>query len=178
MATGRYHLVQIKDVDREHGLRMGALMRVDAPEASESHLLRKGDVLFVARGTRNDAVVFASEMTNAIAGAQFFVIRPTGSVQPEYLAWYLNQESAQRHVVEYRSGSFVPFVPRAALEELEVLLPPIEDQRRIVAIQELAVREQELFEAIKAKRRELVGAALGRRLAEIQFRDHRVKKYR
>ena len=153
--TGGYHLVQIKDVDRDRGLRMDSLPRVDAPEANQSHLLQKGDVLFVARGTRNDAAVFSSGMTNAIAGAQFFVIRPTSGVLPEYLAWYLNQESAQRHVAEYSSGSFVPFVPKAALEEMEVLLPPIEDQRRIAAIQELSVKEQDLLDAIKAKRREL-----------------------
>jgi restriction endonuclease S subunit len=177
VAAGRYHLVQIKDVDKDHGLRIDSLVRVDAPEASQSHLLRKGDVLFVARGTRNDAVVFASEMKDAIAGAQFFVIRPTSRVLPEYLAWYLNQESAQKHIAEYSSGSFVPFVPKAALEEVEVLLPPIEDQRRMVAIQELSVKEQELLNAIKAKRRELVEAALGRRLAEIRFTEHIVKKH-
>ena len=173
VAGGPYCLVQIKDVSRDQGLQVDSLVRVDAPEASQSHLLREGDVLFIARGTRNDAVVFSSDMTNAIAGAQFFVIRPTGRVLPEYLAWYLNQASAQRHVAEYSSGSFVPFVPKTALEELEVVLPSMEDQRRIVAVQELSLKEQELLDAIKAKRRSLVEAALHSRLAEMRFTKSR-----
>jgi hypothetical protein len=175
--SGRYELVQIKDVDRDRGVRMDSLVRVEAPEVSQSHLLQKGDVLFVARGARNDSVLFSSEMTNVVAGAQFFVIRPTQVVLPGYLAWYLNQEAAQRHVAEYSSGSHVPFVPKAALEELEVLLPPIEAQRTMVAIHSLSIEEQDLLEAIKAKRRELAEAVLQKMATRTLFADHMEKKY-
>jgi hypothetical protein len=175
---GQYHLVQIKDVDRDCGVNLESLLRVDAPEARQSHLLQKGDVLFVARGTRNDAVVFTSAMSNAIAGSQFFVIRPTGAVLPEYLAWYLNQESAQRHIAEYTSGSFVRFVPRTALEEVEVLLPSMDDQQKIVAIHALSVKEQELLEAIKQKRRQLAERQLQRVLDQTRGTDHLLKEFR
>jgi hypothetical protein len=177
-ANGRYHLVQIKDVDRNRGLRLDSLMRMDAPEVRESqHLLEPGDVLFVARGLRNDAVLFPGPMANAVAGAQFFVIRPTTIVVPAYLAWYLNQETAQRHIAEYVSGSFVPFVPKAALDELEVLLPPVEDQRKIAAIQQLAMKEQELLDGIKAKRRIMTEALLRRSIEQVRFADHMAKEY-
>ncbi len=177
VAAGRYQLVQIKDVDRDFGLRTDSLVTDNPPEACQSHLLEKGDVLFVARGARNDAVVFDANIANAIAGAQFFVIRPTNRVLPEYLAWFLNQDMAQRHFAEYSSGSLVPFIPKAALENLEVLLPSLDIQHRIVEIRRLSLKEQELLDAIKVKARELAEAALRRQLDSVRLSEHIYREY-
>ena len=158
--TGRYVLVQIKDVDKRGFLNLDALVRVEAPEARKDHLLHRGDVLLVARGNRNRAAVFAGEIKGAIAGAQFYIIRPKNLVLPEYLAWYLNQTPAQRQIEAGLAGSFVPFIPREALDELLVAVPTLEEQRRVVAVHELWLKEQELMEQISGRRQQLVQGAL------------------
>jgi len=152
--------VQIKDVQAFKSVTANSLTRVAAPEAREGHLLRSGDVLMVARGTRNHSAVFTSEVPNAIAGSQLYVIRPQNEVLPAYLAWYLNQPDARQHITSNLAGSYVRFVPRGALDTLPIVLPPLGVQRKITEIHELCLQEQELLEAICMKRRELVDATL------------------
>jgi hypothetical protein len=159
---GGYLLVQIKDVDKAREVTTEGLPRVEALEAREHHILRRGDVLMVARGTRNHAAVFCGEGENAIAGSQIFVLRARSAILPDYLAWYLNQPDAQRHIRERISGSFVPFIPRDALDTLTIHVPPLEKQKLIAEISKLAMEEQRILEAIKDKRRQLLNGMLGK----------------
>lgn len=80
---------------------------------------------------------------------------------PEYLAWYINQPSAQAHIKAHQRGSYVPLVPKDALNDLEVAVPPIEIQRVIVELERLRVKEEELQKALCERRAELIRAVCG-----------------
>ena len=65
----------------------------------------------------------------------------------------------------------MPFVPMAALAGLEVPVPSMEVQNTIVCIDRLKLREQELLDEIRARRRVLVdGLMMGavRRQTELR----------
>ena len=65
----------------------------------------------------------------------------------------------------------MPFVPMAALAGLEVPVPSMEVQNTIVCIDRLKLREQELLDEIRARRRVLVdGLMMGavRRRTELR----------
>ncbi len=152
-ASGRYQVIQIGDITPDARLSAKPLVRVSLPDVKSTQILEKGDVLFISRGPRKQAVAITDRMENAIATSQFFILRLDGTVLPEYLAWYINQRPAQRYIEEHSTGSSVTLINLEALKTLPVETPPIETQARIAQIHRLSLREKELVEAIQTKRR-------------------------
>jgi restriction endonuclease S subunit len=157
---GAYRVVQIKDVREGEPIDAEDLVRTDLPDASPDHLLRPGDVLFVSRAARKQAVVVDQDLPDTIFGSQFFACEPKKTVDPEYLAWYFNQKPAQRYFEEMAVGSHVRIVNKESMERLQVALPPLETQRKIVDIYKLGLQEKRLLEEIQRKRGQLVEAVL------------------
>lgn len=156
--AGSCRLVRISDVSQD-----GTWLNVDfariepAERIREDHVLRKGDVLFPNRGTRTTAIVYRLEAPRAIAGAQFFVLRPNqAEVVPEYLAWFLRTETSARYFEGLRKGSHVQTLERRDLAELEMPLPSLEVQRKIVEVAAWAVEERLLAERLAALKARLV----------------------
>jgi len=160
VAEGGCRLVQMKDVDVLGGLREDQFARIEPPSNYQSHVLRNGDVLMAGRGTRNPAVTYQAESGNTIAAANLFVLHPRGSALPDYLAWFLNLPATQSRLGAMRAGSSVPFVRLNELRELEVPVPDLELQKRIVEICKLILQEEELLTRIQTQRRTLVDAML------------------
>lgn len=157
---GQYRVVQIKDISADGELSIGELVRTELDDVRGEHLLREGDLLFISRGPRKQAAVVGEDLSNVIAGAQFFIIKTGPGVLPEFLAWYINQTPAQRYLTENAVGSNVRIVTRAVLEHLSVEVPPVEDQQKIVKIHQLSLREKMLLETIKERRGWLIESAL------------------
>ncbi len=129
-------------------------------------VLRPGDVLFPSRGLRTIAVVYRGEpAAPAIVGAQFFILRPRNArLDPDFLAWYLTTPAARQHFESRRGGSNVQFVPRAALADFLVPVPPLETQRRAGRLAELLRRERTLTERLLDRRRLFIESRLLRSL--------------
>lgn len=139
---GPIRLVRIGDISRDGRIAPESIIRIHPAESIGPDLfLRPGDVLVAARGTRNTAAVFNLDLPGAIAGAQFFVLRPKGQVLPEFLAWFLRSEPVSRYFDNRRKGTYVQLIQRADIAEIEVPLPPMDEQRRIVAMADLVEQE-------------------------------------
>ena len=64
-----------------------------------------------------------------------YILRPRQRVVlPEFVAWAINQPRAQRHFDRFARGTNMRMVPRAVLTGLEIALPDLEVQRRVVAL--------------------------------------------
>jgi restriction endonuclease S subunit len=159
-ASGQYHVVQIGDVAPDSRFLDSALVRVSLPDVKRSQILETGDVLFISRGPRKQAIAIMWPIENAIATSQFFVLRPDESVLPEFLAWYINQRPAQRYIEEHSTGTSASLINLEAMKVLPIEVPPVETQARITKIHQLSLREKELMEAIKNKRRALIEMTL------------------
>ncbi len=159
-AAGQYHVVQIGDIQLDARFSGDSLARIRLPEVKTSQILQKGDVLFISRGPRKQAVAMTRPLEKTIATSQFFVIRPEERVLPEFLAWYINQRPAQRYIEEHSTGTSVSLINLKALKTLPVELPSLESQTRIVRIHQLNLRETELIEAIQQRRRALIEMTL------------------
>jgi restriction endonuclease S subunit len=165
-AAGQYQVVQIGDIATDSRFAGGALTRVALPDVKSSQILEPGDVLFISRGPRKQALAVTDRLENAIATSQFLIIRPLDDtvMLPEFLAWYINQRPAQRYINEHSTGSAVTLINIEALKLLPVDAPPLETQRGIVQIYRLSFREKELIEAIRDKRRALIEITLLQKL--------------
>jgi hypothetical protein len=156
--TGNVRLIQIKDIDDERRIRTDALIpvQVDRPEP---YLVQQGDVLFLARGHRQFATVIADPLQDAIATGFFFILTVDPKrVHSAYLTWCINQPEFQEAMRPFVRGSHMPLVSKTDFQELTIPVPPLDVQRRIVALNELLDRERRLTTAIQEKRSALVHA--------------------
>jgi len=116
----------------------------------EKHLLKNGDVLFAAKGTKNFAVVFENHNEPSVASTSFFVIRPADEkVLPQYLAWFLNNQSTQTLLKGQAIGTSMASISKQVLENLEVTVPKIEIQKTILQITKLRKKEKSLMQKIE-----------------------------
>ena len=165
--SGRFRLVQIKDITEDSRLLCENLMRFDAEDIGEDYYLQHGDVLLVSRGLRNRAVVYKADCSNTVAGLQFIVIRPKKrQLDSYYLASFLNSADAQNYLLQNAMGSTTQFIPKQAFIDLNVPLPTFDEQRRIGELYELSLRENELVDKIKRLRGQLMQHAF-----HLQFRE-------
>lgn len=120
---------------------------------SEKHLLKDGDVLFAAKGTKNFAAVFENHNEPSVASTSFFVIRPTDKkLLPQYLAWVLNSHSTQTLLKGQAIGTSIPSISKQVLENLEIAVPSIETQKAILQITKLRHKEKSLKQKIETLR--------------------------
>lgn len=177
-SDGTYKLIQVKDVVKEGdrfseffepsvGIWTGSLYRVTPKGDPDRYRVGPGDVLFLARGSRNFAIPIEPRSVrpggvdwgNVVVGSYFFILRPRPDrLFPEYLAWAINQPPAQKQLDDMAHGSHMKLIPKKRFEELEIDLPPVEVQKKIVRLNALAERERHLTETIQVKRAELVRA--------------------
>lgn len=158
---GNLYVVQMKDLQNGYRAIGSDLTKIDGSFLNNKYLLKKGDVLFLAKGAHNYACVYNESFQRAVAASAFFVLRPNRKVvSSDYLAWYINQEPAQRYLQEHKAGTYTLNVNRAVIEELPIEYPSLVMQQSIVQIANLQKRERELMESIGQKRERLVSNQL------------------
>ncbi len=151
--NGRLVYLQSKHFD-EHG-QLHAVLHPDleVEGIAEKHLLKDGDVLFAAKGTKNFAAVFENHNEPSVASTTFFVIRPTDrKVLPQYLAWLLNNHVTQTFLKAQAIGTSIPSISKQVLENLEITVPSVETQKSILEIIQLRKKEISLKERIETLR--------------------------
>lgn len=120
---------------------------------SEKHLLKDGDVLFAAKGTKNFATVFENHNEPSVASTSFFVIRIiSGNILPHFLAWFLNSHTTQTLLKGQAIGTSIPSITKQVLENLEITLPSIKTQMAILQITKLRNKEKFLKQKIETLR--------------------------
>jgi uncharacterized protein YifN (PemK superfamily) len=168
-AFGGIPVIQLRDMAR--GLvESKQLMHVQLGDAQDRHLAHSGDVLFRSRGDRNTAVVVGEGLAEpALVVLPLMILRPKPElVSGEYLAWAINQSQTQRFFDSVARGTKLRMVSRASLEQLDLNIPSIETQRKIVAIDALAERERALSALVAGMRKELTSKILGEYAKQIR----------
>jgi len=159
---GSHFLIQARDVDAHYlTYRTDSLIRFNPAMSRNDWILNAGDILFMARGARNFSVMLQEIPENLLAAACFFIVRVARKdIMPDYLCWYLNQAPAERYLHRYSGrGVHMPVVRRSTLEKIDIPLPPLEIQKKIVEMNTLMKNEQELTEKLAEKRKALITAA-------------------
>lgn len=146
LAMGEVVYLQAKHFDDQGNLSATLHPDLSMEGFSQKHLLRAGDVLFAAKGTKNFAAVYEAHNLPAVASTSFFVIRLFDSkVLPEYLSWFLNNQNTQASLKAQAMGTSIPSISKVVLEELEIPVPTIEKQKSIVAISKLRWQEKCIY---------------------------------
>ncbi len=147
---GEIVYLQAKHFD-ENGELTGALYPdLDANTKIEKHLLKKGDVLFAAKGSKNFAALYDNEKVPAVASTSFFVIRINdNNVLPGYLTWFLNHQRIRNLLKGQARGSSIASISKSVLSELEIPVPNIQKQELILKIFNIRNKEKNLKQQIE-----------------------------
>jgi len=150
VADGDVHVIQMKDVSPESGVDWSGVMRTRLAGRKQPDWIVDGDILFAAKGARFYAACVGAALPNAVCVPAFFHlrVRPEAALDPEFLAWQINQPPCQRQLLQAAEGSSQLSIRRAVLEQLVLAVPPIVDQRRIVALAGLAVQERQALQRL------------------------------
>lgn len=156
------HLVAGEPLDDKDGENLDV---VTLPGRRQPDYLQTGDILFMARGTRNHAAVVRALPSNTVCTPNFFHLRikpEVNNLLPEFLAWQLNHLNAQRYFSVCSQGSAAPSVNKTQLGDLYVVVPPLVQQRLMVELLGVAKREQALLEQLIENRQRMTNAVAQR----------------
>ena len=97
--------------------------------------LEINDILFSAVGTVGKIAFVDVEPNNFDVNESTFILKPNGKyVVPKYLVYYLRSDFIQNEIKKALKGSTLAGIRKNKLEKLEIPIPSIETQEKIVDI--------------------------------------------
>jgi type I restriction enzyme S subunit len=109
-------------------------------EVSNSYTyFANGDVLMakISPCFQNGKMGIATGLPNGVGygSSEYFVFRPSEELSAEWLFYFLQDPGFRRHATGKFSGNVgQQRLPKELIEELEIPLPPLAEQKRIVAL--------------------------------------------
>ncbi|MDE1941456.1 MAG: restriction endonuclease subunit S, partial [Patescibacteria group bacterium] len=98
--------------------------------------VRKGDIILVTRGVGAGTfrtAVFNLDLDEVVPSSSVFVIRVRQEkILPEYLSIFMNSPAGQWQISKIVSGSNVQTISRAGLENMDIPIPSLSDQRKLI----------------------------------------------
>ncbi|MFG0607563.1 restriction endonuclease subunit S [Vibrio mimicus] len=119
----------------------------------QKNLLEKGDIVFARTGATTGKSCLISEVGEDTVFASYLIrVRPTKKIHSPFLAYFFKSPNYWHQIGGMSSGATLPGVNASKLSELEIPLPPLDEQKRIAAILDKA-------DAIRQKRKQAISLA-------------------
>ena len=163
LPDGGVPALQLRDMGTNGEVPGPTFPRYDLRNLSDRYFVTGGEVVFRSRGEPNAAAAIRDPLPEPVVViVPLVIVRPDRHrVLPEYVAWAINQPDAQRRLGAEAQGTSLRMIPMAVLENLEIAVPDLPTQKRIVELNALARQEGQLLRQLAARRGELVSAILG-----------------
>jgi len=160
LPSGKVCVVQMRDVDETWGVDWGSAAKTNLAGKREPHYLQPGDVLLLARGSRNHAVHLEEVPCQAVCSPHFFLLRvkPGAGLLPAFLAWQLNQAPAQQYFETAAEGSWQRSIRKPLLAALPLVVPTMARQAQVAALARLARQEAETYRQLMDNRQRMLDA--------------------
>jgi restriction endonuclease S subunit len=157
---GEVRYVQAKHFNEAGQMITGIFGSIKRDTYTEKHLLQPGEILVAAKGPKNFAALYEEKNGPSIASTTFLIIsilpEYRSKLLPEFLTWYINQNTTQEWVKAQAKGTAISSVSKSALSEMEVPVPPIEMQEAILRITVLRDEELRIQTEIESLREQLI----------------------
>lgn len=159
VVDGNGYALQMRDINPDGSVAWPNLVRTSVEGRREPDWLVPGDVVFVARGQRNYAVCLSEVPFPTVCSQYFFLLRcKTLALTPEFLAWQINSAPCQRYLAKNAEGTDQLGIRRPVLESLQVVVPDLETQYRIVSLHQQALAERKVLENLIRNREQQLDA--------------------
>lgn len=155
--------LQLRDISTDSQALTSPFQRYEFGKLAEHYFVRGGEVVFRSRGEPNAAVAIRDALPEPVVViVPLVIIRPDrNKLLPEYLAWAINQPDAQRRLGAEAQGTSLRMIPMTVLENLDIPVPELRTQNRIVELAALARQEGRLLHQLATRREHLVTSILG-----------------
>ncbi|CED61469.1 Putative uncharacterized protein [Moritella viscosa] len=153
-------VIQVRDVNTFGDINHSQLIKTQLTGKREPDWLISGDILFIAKGPRNTAacINFSASESDVICSPHFFLVKIKrqfeGTIDPNFIAWQLNQSHAQRYFKVSAEGSLQVSIRRNVLEEVSLSIPDIAKQRTIANLYLASLKEQALLNKLIKNRQQ------------------------
>ena len=116
---------------------------------NEEYLTKKGDVIIRLREPYLAASIDESN-EGLLVSSLFAIMKPNNIIDSKFLACYINSSLAQKQFKKEANATNIPMMKLQDLAAMEVVLPSLEKQAKIVALLELAEQEITLLNELKS----------------------------
>lgn len=128
----------------------------------------RGDILFSKDGTVGETAIVTEERDFVVASSLVIITPQMNVMTPSYLAYMFASRPAQEQAASFMRGAGLPRLSVGNLARLEVLVPPLDEQRAIAdyldhetaRIDTLIEEQQRLIEMLRERRRAAVEEAV------------------
>lgn len=146
--------IRLKDVTKDGVIKYEELEEFASEKVNEKYLLKKGDIIFKAKSGDNTAALISDDVENLVPSVHFIIItiNDLSVLDPEYLVAYLNSEYAQDYFKKNAEGTVQPIIKIKTLEELEIKIIEMEEQKKVSSLYNLIKKEKLTMELIAEKR--------------------------
>jgi restriction endonuclease S subunit len=121
------------------------LLRVNLGNNRTNAFAKNNDVVLSSRGSFRSAVIKTNSGAVVASSSVYLLRLKADEVLPEYLAIYLNSDIAQKQIKEKITGVVINSLLRRNVEELEIIIPNLEAQKKIITIYYNNLRYQDLL---------------------------------
>ncbi|MFG0544859.1 restriction endonuclease subunit S [Pseudomonas sp. YQ_6] len=151
---GDVRVLQIKDLRQNAAIEPNMLIAVTWDARTAPPLLQPNDIAVIARGDSNKAVLYAGEQS-VVATSQFFIITARRSeILPAYLCWLINLPQSQRSLE--RNGSAIQAIGKASLMDMQIPLPSLATQQKLIALQAVWDEEDALIARLQTNKEQML----------------------
>lgn len=141
-------IIQLRDLSVNGTINYNYINEEEISSNDRYPQLNPGDIIFAAKGSKRSAGVIEKQLAGLTASNHYLIIRIRdeykNKILPEYLAFYLRQKPAMDFFSLHGTGSYIPFISANALKDLQVNIPPLENQKIIKELDFLFSEEKRL----------------------------------
>jgi len=126
--------IDISSVDRDiYKITEPKLIKgKSAPSRAKKHI-QENDILFATtRPNLKNIAIFEGDSDNPIASTGFCILRSSERLNHRYLFYFLITEDLQSQIAPFISGASYPAITDSNLKKVQIPLPPLSEQERIV----------------------------------------------
>lgn len=160
--SGSVKAVQAKDISELGELRDDNLIVTDLTGKRDADWLQRGDLLFSAKGTKHTACYVDKDLHKTTCAPSLFLLRIKpewdGRINPQFIAWQLNQTPVQNYFKRSAEGSFQISIRKAVLAATPIVLPVLATQNTIAKLYAASIKENRLLHQLIDNRQQQLSA--------------------
>ncbi|MEK4100130.1 restriction endonuclease subunit S [Bacillus sp. FSL E2-0195] len=160
-----YQLINLTNLDVNGLIDFNNIKTFSTEKMDGKYLLKKGEILFKkSQSSQYAAGIFSEGPDNLVPSIHFFILsineKSKDIVIPEYVAWYLGEDVVRKYFQSIAAGMVTATIKKSDLATLEIKIPPIDVQRKLIKIQRLALEERKIMEEFIYLREQQIKNAL------------------
>lgn len=151
--TFSYRAVTLKSFNRNGCLSVKYLDDFTAKEKINKNYLTQYNDILVRLREPNVAVLIDEDNIDLLIPSLVATIRvDSNNVDSKFLTYYLNSTTAKRALNSSITGTAISMIKTKELEDLQINLPSLEEQKKIVEFLDLTNKEIDLLEELKKEK--------------------------